>query len=85
MTTQSEYHYLLRLTLELIVCIISFIDPASYLDFACACKALANCFIDMLRRYREAYSKYSVLSDLNPSIIIDLLLSAYSITDLLIA
>lgn len=69
------------LSTELIYNIIDFIPPESHLDFACACKRIADCSSKILKRHQEAYSKYRVTSDISPTTIPTLLRSAFGRAD----
>lgn len=62
-----------KLPFELIVRIIDFVHPATHLNFACACKRLAECSADILKRHQDAHTKYHVVSDLLPSTVPDLI------------
>ncbi|KAF5593854.1 hypothetical protein FPANT_5047 [Fusarium pseudoanthophilum] len=71
---------LLNLPTELITRIIDLTDPSTHLNFACACSHLFKCAKRILTHHREARSKFSVISDLDPSTIPTLLRSAAGIT-----
>ncbi|GKT55329.1 hypothetical protein ColTof3_02668 [Colletotrichum tofieldiae] len=61
---------------ELLIHIIDNVDPASHLDLACTCRAIAHCSVDVLRRHRAARDQWHVTSDLQPSSVPTLLREA---------
>lgn len=69
-----------KLSNEIIIQIINFINPASHCDFASTCRLFANCSYDILQDHQDAYNKYRVSSDLLPSTVPKLLRSACGIT-----
>ncbi len=73
--------HITQLSTELVCHIIDFLPPESHLDFACACKRIADCSSRTLKRHQDAYSKYTVASDISPTTIPTLLRSAFGRTD----
>lgn len=58
---------------ELLMHIVTLVDPPSLLDFAFTCKKVARCSIGVLRQHQQAHAQYRVISDLQPSTIPTLL------------
>lgn len=73
--------HITTLSTELIFQIIDFIRPESHLSFACTCKQFLACSTDVLKRHREAHSKYHVASDRDPATVPTLLRSAFGYGD----
>ncbi|KAF5987094.1 hypothetical protein FCOIX_1182 [Fusarium coicis] len=71
---------LLSLPTELITRIIDLVDPSTHLNLACACTHLFKCAKKTLTHHQEAHSKFSFVSDLEPSTIPTLLRSVSGIT-----
>ncbi|KAH7145583.1 hypothetical protein B0J13DRAFT_323415 [Dactylonectria estremocensis] len=72
---------LTRLSTELILHIINYLDFISHADFAFTCKWIANCSHDLLLRHQDAHRKYKNLSDLSPETVPTLLKSAIELRD----
>ena len=70
-----------NLATELVHHIIDYIPPASQIDFAYTCKHLFACSADVLKRHRDAHTKYCVSSDIDPTTVPTLLRSAYGYGD----
>ncbi|KAH6868260.1 hypothetical protein BKA58DRAFT_412089 [Alternaria rosae] len=77
--------FITNLATELVHHIIDYIPPASQIDFAYTCKHLFACSTDVLKRHRDAYTKYGVSSDIDPTTVPTLLRSAYGYCDPILA
>ncbi|KAF1939191.1 hypothetical protein EJ02DRAFT_263933 [Clathrospora elynae] len=79
--TDNNACFITNLATELVHHIISYIRPASHLDFACTCKHILACSTDILKRHHDAHTKYSVSSDLDPTTVPTLLRSVFGYGD----
>ncbi|KAH7165334.1 hypothetical protein EDB81DRAFT_778995 [Dactylonectria macrodidyma] len=70
-----------RLSTELIIHIINYLDLGSHVDFALTCKFIANCSHDVLQRHQDAHLKYKNLSDISPETVPTLLESVLELRD----
>ena len=77
----TRHSPLLKLSTEIIQEIIDYVDFASHFDFACTCKRIFSCSLNVLQRHRDAHIKYCIISDLDPLTVPTLLRSAFGLDD----